>query len=419
MAPVKTDAFLSAIATLQQIHSLVALDNPHVFRSLRGLETAAGEMLSLLTSIAANPSELPSAVGTLEASPQVLRVHVDSFGKTISERRLTPREKTDLLALHTRLLALIDVFEGDMDALTHESRRNRYAEAGYVETYTDPDAHYEADLPPLVVNALRIEITEKTPQQDIAPFQYEMNETRLVVLPLHSVAEGEWASVAAAQRDHLVEVAAQITKSLASSNCSAHLKWAFMLISSKLDDEGAILGLGQAVATAQDVFRAEEPSLMDHLAALLRNQLMGLDRYLSGFEDWRDFMRMSVDVAVDDEDEMAMSDSLTTLSRALAPIATVDPEVVSSLNEAGKWRANGKKSRGGRILAMARTLGNLASTVLKSLGKAVIDESKKIIAVTILTVVASVLAVMLNIPGLQWLPGVIEVAKTLLRLPRQ
>jgi len=116
---------------------------------------------------------------------------------------------------------------------------------------------------------------------------------------------------------------------------------------------------------------------------------------------------------------MAMSDSLTTLSRALAPIATVDPEVVSSLNEAGKWRANGKKSRGGRILAMARTLGNLASTVLKSLGKAVIDESKKIIAVTILTVVASVLAVMLNIPGLQWLPGVIEVAKTLLRLPRQ
>ncbi|KQX98734.1 hypothetical protein ASE23_24130 [Rhizobium sp. Root73] len=419
MAPNKASAYDLMKATLLDMHRLVSVDYPvgDIFRSLRDLATFAGDTLALLDSFEADESELAKAIVPFEAFPHVIRIRVDFFGKAMREKTLTPAERTEMSALHAHLVTYTDIIQAAMEEVTQESRRNRYAEAGYVETAIHTDLKYDSYLAPFVADALRLEITEKTPSQDIAPFQYEMTETGLFVLPLHSVTDGERERFVEAQRAHLMEVAAEITMSLASSNCSAQLKWVFALVGNKLKDEGVILLLGQAVATAQEVFLAEENSLMDHLAALLRNQLSGLDRYLSNFEDWRSFVSSSTDVAVSNDDEIAMSDSLIVLSGALAAIPTVDSEVVSSLNEAAQWRASGKRSRGGRILAMARTLGNLASAVFKSLGKAVVDTGRKNIASIILAGIVSVLGAMQNIPGLQWLPAVIEAAKALLRLP--
>lgn len=420
MAPSNTSAFDLMKATLLEMHRLVTVDYPVegiVIQGLQELAIFTSETLGLLVGIEADESELADAIRPFEAFPHVIRIRVDFFGKAIGENSLSPDERMELSALHTRLVNYTDIIQAAMDEMIHESRRALYARAGYVETVIDPDVKDGADLAPYVADALRLEITEKTPSQDIAPFHYEMTETGLFVLPLHSVTTGERERFVAAQRAHLIEVAAQISISLASSNCSAQLKWVFTSIGNKLNDEGVILLLGQSVATAQEVFLAEEASLMDHLAALLKNQLVGLDRYLSNFEDWRSFVSSSVDVAVSEDDETAMSISLTTLSNALAAVPEVDTEVATSLNEAAQWRASGKKSRGGRILAMARTLGNLASTVFKSLGKAVADTAKKAIASDVLTGIVSVLGALLTIPGFQWLPTVIEAAKALLRLP--
>ncbi|WP_455270293.1 hypothetical protein [Rhizobium herbae] len=266
-----------------------------------------------------------------------------------------------------------------------------------------------------VAAALRHDIVEMTPSQELAPFQYEMTETGLSVLPLRSATEGNATRYAAAQRGHLLDVAAHIAESLAGSNCSPQLRWAFTSIAAKLKDEGAILLLGQSVWTSQQVFEAEEDSLMNPLAALLRSHLLGLEQYLAQFDDWRDFVSSSVDVSVSEENEKAISDDLAALSRELSIIEAVDKAVVDSLDEAAQWPILRTKWRGGRIQAKVRTLGNLVSAALRSLGREALDQGRQGIALAIIGAISvGALTGILNIPGFQWLPGALRAAKALL-----
>ncbi|XAZ21461.1 hypothetical protein LVY75_21785 [Sinorhizobium sp. B11] len=259
---------------------------------------------------------------------------------------------------------------------------------------------------------LRERLEELTGDQEPAPFHYQLTENALKVVELETGPQVGQAKFATAQKEYLVNQGARIAKVLEGANCSPTLKGVFADIAKVLGDERNILQLGQEFWTGQKVLAEEEETLMGPLLADLKAHLEAVDKYLSRFQDWRDFVKDGVGVRVSDEQEQALDTTTSIVAEGIAEIPIVDPEVPDTLNQSARWPTLHNEARGGRILAKARTFANLFSAVFKHPHQWATDDLKKRIGYTIVSLIGyTALTVFSHIPGLEWVPAAVNAAR--------
>lgn len=368
------------------------------------------ELRSLATQLNERLHELPDSLGQralahklLEFEDVLIRIRdlVLSSERTAIATSNDDEELARFSSKFTALKARVSVMVSAMIDVVIDVRERRFDD--------DNGRSSIESLPHLASEAI--------PEQQLGPFSYEFVGSRLSVAHVESRAKGNQAHVDAAQI-HLIEQARKISELLSSNNSSPELKAVFLSLAEKLEDRSKILLLGLQVGTARAVFVGEEETLMDSLAAFLRDYLAGLGRYLDRFDDWREYVRESAGFDVSEEDEELLIQTTHTVARELDQIPIVDEEVIVSLDTAARWPILESAVRSEQILARTRTLGNILLAVYKRISKVIIDEAMKALGRVIVTYLGGIglKIIFSKLVGFEWFSGLISGLKDLLNL---
>ncbi|MQY44537.1 hypothetical protein GAO09_00410 [Rhizobiales bacterium RZME27] len=266
------------------------------------------------------------------------------------------------------------------------------------------------------------DIAKHIPGQKIAAFQFAFGDGRLVLQPQTDATLPGDEAVAASARELLIEEGFRLLGELQTSNCGPRLISAFSLLQGKIEAGNDVVQIGMRVRTADAALRASSDEFAASQFAILAAHLLNISHYLAQFPAWQRFAENAAGVALSDEDLT----SLRSTSRALASYLRerpnlADAAVPEALETVSVWAADSAELDGKVILALARTLENLWSLVVRgvvAVRDELVKEGRKRVAAGIIALVVSACATfapsMAQIPGAEWINATFDYVQALL-----
>lgn len=250
-------------------------------------------------------------------------------------------------------------------------------------------------------------LQEILPEQKAAPYQFAFKDDRLV-----AVESDGTITKAGDLLEVLVEQSERIIRDLHGANCSPRLKEAFLAVHKKLAIGASVIQIGVLNGSCARLVSACADELSATLSALLSAHTAGVSAYVAQSPEWREFAANAIDASLDQETFRTLIDSTRALSSRLRehdPV--IAPSVTEALDQVAAWADDAQKADGRIVLALTRTLENLASLVMRtvaSVGTEIAQEGRKMVAKAVILTLVGAAAFGLGsavgrIPGAEWL----------------
>lgn len=267
------------------------------------------------------------------------------------------------------------------------------------------------------------------PLQQAAPAQFEIKNSRVVVLHANNAPKQADADNARAALDHLKSAGENLISGLLNSNCDGRLLSSVKDLQAQLVDNENVVKLGLANLASEAMcneFRAELP---DALAAMFRSFTTAISQYLAQFPDWQRFTQNAQDIELDalDKDELIGATGYLIDAIEQDP-ELADPEVPKTIKLIREFLRDPKLAFKRGAYAVIKTIENFVSAICDYASKLVssiaeksiesissIVTSKKIIGLLLLAVAgANAVGPTAAIIGSPWVQNAGDLAQTLI-----
>ena len=219
------------------------------------------------------------------------------------------------------------------------------------------------------------------PVQQAAPAQFEVRNSKVVVVHANKPPQDTDLGNAAAALDHLKTAGENLVQSLLNSNCDGRLLTSVQDLRSQLASNENIVKLGLANLASEtmcDEFRAELP---DAIAAMFRSFTTAISQYVAQFPDWQRFTQNAIEIQLDSAnvDELAVAADSVLAAIGEAPELS-DPEVPKTLKLIKELLKDPKLSLRRGAFAVIKTLENFVSAICSYASKFVSETMEKSLA---------------------------------------
>lgn len=251
------------------------------------------------------------------------------------------------------------------------------------------------------------DIGDLVPDQKPAPFHFVFEQNRIIARDQLNTSDP-----AGGVLEVLIEQSDRILRDLQGANCSPRLKDAFVALHEKLVTGRNVLQVGVLNGSCSQLVAACADELSSTLQALLSAHHAGVSAFVAQFPEWRDFAANALETALDGEALNSLASSTRELSdRLKGHEDLIAPSVTDALDQVASWTEGSDRPNGRVVLAIARTLENLASLAMKTLSSfsaEVASEGKKMAAKAVVVILvgttgAGLVSVMAKVPGAEWI----------------
>ncbi|WP_140985839.1 hypothetical protein [Asticcacaulis tiandongensis] len=224
----------------------------------------------------------------------------------------------------------------------------------------------QAPLPTALSPQVIAEIEKLVPDQQIAPVQFQFTGTKLSVLHTPATPTAGDKALVASVRRAVVQAGDDLLADLATSQCDPRFLKRMQTLHGEVCDNNDIVYIGIQSQQCQIAARAYEDEFAPHYIALLASYFATLTDYVAQFPDWHRFLEKSVSAKILEaellEDLRAV---LTDMTSAIAVPDAVEHEVTEKLEWLSSLISEDQPVSKKRVLAVALSLQNLATVVVK------------------------------------------------------
>jgi hypothetical protein len=271
------------------------------------------------------------------------------------------------------------------------------------------------------------ELRSLLPAQKIAPAQFEIKDSRLVVRKSRSSSKADDQRGIQSARSELSRNGEKIIDELQRSNCDKRLLDNIQHLQSQLIDEIDAIKVGLTNMSCEFMCLAFEHELPSAISSLLKAHIRGVQLFIGQFPEWNRFLENAATAHLDSKD---ISDLHTTAERLVETLRSqpdvVDVEVPKTIALLSQLLASPASSSKRAAFAVLRSLENLISLIFeygaefgqKTVSKTIESASNtasKIIVVTLLTIAlgsaTAIGPIASKIPEMSWLQTASQIVK--------
>ncbi|MGB9366236.1 MAG: hypothetical protein WCE79_09515 [Xanthobacteraceae bacterium] len=220
--------------------------------------------------------------------------------------------------------------------------------------------------PPSSSPAVRdlFELRSIVPKQKIAPAQFEVKESRVVIARRTSPHDEDDKNNIASAKAELQRNNQRIIQELERSNCDRRLLENVQELQKLLNDDTDAIKIGLANLGCEVMSAAFEHELPTAVASMLKSHTRGVNLFVGQFPEWNKFLENAASVHIEASDVGAIKTaSDTVIAELRGRPDLIDPEVprtLSHLNELLRTpSAAGKRA----AFAVLRSVENLISVI--------------------------------------------------------
>jgi hypothetical protein len=176
-----------------------------------------------------------------------------------------------------------------------------------------------------------IRVSEKVPEQNIAPVYFSVRDNKIAVRPATSSVEpGDQQNVDGARRE-LIEVSARLLPDLIDSNFDRRVAVLFENLHKKLVEEGNAVAIGIAHLPCTAAYAKIKDEMADILAIQVATYLQGVGMLVAQFPDWQRFVENANMVEISPREiEQIKAHAHGLVAKLEAQPEGVEPEVPRS-----------------------------------------------------------------------------------------
>ena len=226
----------------------------------------------------------------------------------------------------------------------------------------------EAVIPTLDVQGVQPfeELERIVPRQQVAPVQFDIVSSRIVVVtPSPKSAEEDKSNIQSAL-EHIRGGGEQLISNLENSNCDKRLLDSVKELQSQLVSDGNIVKIGltnMACGVMSTQFQSELP---DAVVAMFTSYSASVSLYVAQFPEWEKFTQKAAAIALDDDDIAEVRVAADEIIEVLTDHpALADPEVPRTIAFVRELMMSPGVSSKRAAFAMSRTIENLVSGILR------------------------------------------------------
>lgn len=203
-------------------------------------------------------------------------------------------------------------------------------------------------------------------QKKLSPATFDIVDGRLVIVEASSAASLLTQGSSRAARDLLIENGASIINQLLSSNFDKRIVENIQGIQERLVSGTNVIQLGMLNIGCGLLVGALSEELPDSLAATIKAHQIGVNMYVSQFQDWKRFVAEAIEPQLSESDIAGISKVATEMVAGLAAAReVVDPNVPATINAIKQFAENPGESGKKVAYAIMTTIENFVSVVFK------------------------------------------------------
>ncbi|KAB1086372.1 hypothetical protein F4V91_07975 [Neorhizobium galegae] len=280
-----------------------------------------------------------------------------------------------------------------------------------------------------LVNGLRIglsqlspvEMLEAVPGQKTASFAFGFRNDMLTVIDQPLLLHPGEEDLARAALENAIEQGVYLNEDVGNSNASPRLKEGFARLQSALESRANIVQIGSRAQICNRLVNAELDELSGGQAGLMLGHIETVFRALAQFPQWRSFCENALSVDLDFPSVVTVAESAKALAIEVAKSGAVDPSVADALETVSEWATDKPNPDKRDVLSLVRTLENVWSAISKpllSLGKEMVSQARKTVAVAVLGALiytaSQAIPIMGKVPGAEWVQTAYSYFKNML-----
>jgi hypothetical protein len=265
------------------------------------------------------------------------------------------------------------------------------------------------------------------PAQKIAPAQFEIKDSRLIVRRNASRSKEEDRQNIQSAKSELQQAGDRIIHELQRSNCDKRLLENIQRLQDQLLDETDAIKIGLTNLSCEFMCSAFDHELPSAVSSMLKAHTRGVQLYVGQFPEWNKFLENAATAHLESNDVSELRIASGRLVEDLkSNPEVVDPEVPRTLAYLAQMLENPSASGKRAAFAVLRSVENLISLIFsygaefgqKTISKtidSVSSTASKIIVVTLLTLaIGSATAIgpiASKVPEMNWLKTATEIVQ--------
>jgi hypothetical protein len=256
---------------------------------------------------------------------------------------------------------------------------------------------------------------QQLPPQNIAPYQFELRNSTLVVADQPANFLDADADNITAAREALLAQGEMLLRDRRLSNWP-YVEEAFQQVHARLVSPNNVIQLAIFNLSLGEVLQGSDGEITDTLHAGLVRHWRSVADFVSQFPEWRQYNENASETRATAEDVATLCETALGLAETLDELPeSIDSSVPNALRQTVNWVTANAKVPGQKILALGRTLANLLVAAfrfsrkpmfLKFASEVTIDlrgALKDIVVVAILVAATNGITALSHIPGNEWL----------------
>jgi hypothetical protein len=284
-------------------------------------------------------------------------------------------------------------------------------------------------VPPGSVGAQRdlFKLQAIVPAQKIAPAQFEIKESRLVVRKNASRSNEEDRRNIASAKAELQQTGDKIVRELQQSNCDRRLLDNIQRLQDQLADDTDAIKIGLTNLSCEFMCAAFENELPSAVSSMLKAHTRGVQLFVGQFPEWNKFLENAATSHLETADIAQLQSASAELVDSLKGRPdVVDPEVPRILAYLTQMLENPSASGKRAAFAVLRSVENLISLIFnygadfvqKTISKTVDSLSttaSRAIVITLLTLAlgsaTAIGPIASKVPEMHWMQTASEIVK--------
>lgn len=204
------------------------------------------------------------------------------------------------------------------------------------------------------------------PDQQIAPVQFDIKDSRIVISHRPPKVSNEDRSNIKAAFEHIKQSGERLINSLEKSNCDRRLLDSVKELQNQLCSESNIVKLGLMNIACGLMSTQFQPELPAAIVGMFSAHSASISLYVAQFPEWEQFTKKAASIDLDDDDIADIKNASTEVISVLVKNPSiVDSDVPKTISLVSQFLSFPASSSKRAALAILKTLENLVSVIIR------------------------------------------------------